>query len=102
MAARVKYPREQREQILKEAKETGNLALVARKHAIAYQTVAAWARAERKAPARKKKQARKDAEARVQDLELENQILKELLKKTNQLWLSDGRCSLDSSPRGTV
>ena len=40
--------------ILKEIKETGNAALVARTHNLNYQTVVGWIRSVRKAPARKK------------------------------------------------
>jgi hypothetical protein len=82
--------------ILKEIKETGNAALVARTHGLNYQTVAAWVRSERKAPARKKAKELKSQEIRLQKLELENRILKELLKKTNQVWLSDDSSQIPS------
>jgi transposase-like protein len=91
MAVEVKsYSKELREQILKEVKDTGNMALVARNHGISYQTVVSWVGSERRAPARKRKQDLKALESRLKDAELENRILKELLKKTNQLWLTDG------------
>jgi transposase-like protein len=90
MAVEVKkYSKELREQVLKEVKDTGNMALVARNHGITYQTVVSWVGSERKAPAKKRKQEVKNLEARLRDAELENRILKELLKKTNQLWLTD-------------
>lgn len=90
MAVEMKsYPKELREQVLKEIKETGNMALVARTHGIAYGTVSSWIYSERKAPAKKHKQDLKALGARLKDAELENRILKELLKKTNQLWLTD-------------
>jgi transposase-like protein len=90
MAVEVKnYSRELREQILKEVKDTGNMALVARNHRMAYQTVAGWVYSERRAPAQKQKKDLKTLTARLRDVELENRILKELLKKTNQLWLTD-------------
>ena len=90
MAVEVKtYSRELRDQILKEVKDTGNMALVARNRGIAYATVVSWVGSERKAPARRRKQELKSLESRLKDFELENRILKELLKKTNQLWLTD-------------
>lgn len=90
MAVEVKkYSKELREQVLKEVKDTGNMALVARNHGITYQTVVSWVGSVRKAPAKKRKQEIKSLEARLKDAELENRILKELLKKTNQLWLTD-------------
>ncbi len=89
MAVEVKsYSKELREQILKEVKDTGNMALVSRKHGISYQTVVSWVGSERRAPAKKRKQDLKSLETRLKDAELENRILKELLKKTNQLWLT--------------
>lgn len=85
-----KYTKEERDQILKEVKDTGNMALVARNRGIAYQTLVSWVGSERRAPARRQRQDMKRLEARLRDAELENRILKELLKKTNQLWLTDG------------
>ena len=91
MAAEVRsYSKELREQILKEVKDTGNMALVARTHGIPYASVASWVSSERRAPAKRRKQELKSLETRLRDAELENRILKELLKKTNQLWLTDG------------
>lgn len=84
-----KYSPELKAQVLKEIKETKNMALVARTHNIVYQTVVNWVYGERKAPIKKREKEKKEYEIRLQKLELENQILKELLKKTNQAWLSD-------------
>jgi len=82
MAVEVKrYSKELREQVLKEVKDTGNIALVARNHCITYQTVASWVGAERNAPAKIQKREIKNIVARLKDAELENRILKELLKK---------------------
>lgn len=90
MAVEVKdYSKELREQVLKEVKDTGNMALVARNHGIAYPTVVSWVGSERRAPAKRRKQDLKALEVRLKNAELENRILKELLKKTNQLWLTD-------------
>jgi len=76
-----RYPKELREQILKEIKDTGNMALVARNHGITYHTVVSWVDSERKTPAKTQKREIKALEARLKDAELENRILKELLKK---------------------
>ena len=85
-----KYSKEDKDQILREVRDTGNMALVARNRGIAYQTVVSWVGSQRRAPARKQRQDLKQLEAKLKDAELENRILKELLKKTNQLWLTDG------------
>lgn len=76
-----KYSNELREQVLQEVKETGNMALVARNRGITYQTVVSWVNTERRAPQQKRKKDLKSLESRLKDAELENRILKELLKK---------------------
>jgi len=84
-----RYDKELRAQVLKEVGETKNAAVVARSHGLKYSTVASWIRAERKAPAKREKAQKKAQQKRLEKLELENRILKELLKKTNQVWLSE-------------
>lgn len=85
--------------ILQEVRETRNAALVARTHGLVYQTVAAWIRIERKAPKKKRESEQKAQALRLAKLELENKILKELLKKTSQAWLSDDPSLEPSSSR---
>ncbi len=87
--------------ILQEVRETKNAALVARTHGLVYQTVSGWIRLERKAPKKKRERERKEQELRFKKLELENRILKELLKKTNQAWLSDEPSLTSSFSRET-
>lgn len=100
MATEVKkYPKEVRAQVLQEIKDTGNAALVARNRGIAYHTVASWVRSEKLSPERRRTQDLQQLEKRLKDIELENRILKELLKKTNQLWLSDEQSAINSSRR---
>lgn len=84
------YSSEYRDQLVKEALETQNVAMVARKHGISSPTLYSWVRRTR-APSKEGLE-----KARVQKLErelrssqLENEILKELLKKTNLAWLGD-------------
>jgi transposase-like protein len=84
-----RYSKELREQVLKEVKETGNMALVARNRGLTYTTVVSWVNSERRAPQQKYNKDFKNLELRLKDAELENRILRELLKKTNQLWLTD-------------
>ncbi len=87
---------ELRKKILCEVKETGNIALVARTHGLKYQTIFAWVRNERRAPLKKKVKAMQEQERKLERLELENRILKELLKKTNLAWLSDDSLQMPS------
>ncbi len=84
-----RHSKELREQALKEVKETGNMALVARNRGLSYTTIVDWVNAEKRAPKKEHKKSLKNLESRLRDAELENRILKELLKKTNQLWLTD-------------
>jgi transposase-like protein len=98
----MKYSKEERAQVLQEVKDTGNAALVARNRGIAYNTVASWIRSDRMAPGRRHSQSLKQLEKQLQDAELENRILKELLKKTNQLWLTDEQCASSSSRKGSL
>lgn len=82
--------------ILKEINETGNSALVARTHGLKYATVVSWVRLSRQAPAKKAAKDSKSLDQKLAKLELENRILKELLKKTNQAWLTDDESQLPS------
>ena len=76
-----RHSKELREQVLKEVKETGNVALVGRNRGISYTTIVSWVNSERNAPNRASKRDLKNLESRLKDAELENRILKELLKK---------------------
>lgn len=83
------YSLEQKEQILKEVADTGNAALVAKKHGVPDSTVYTWQhKAQKKASSHSQKSI-KQLKKQLEDKELENSILKELLKKTNQAWLKD-------------
>ena len=62
---------------------------MARTRGVPYSSVVSWVEAERKAPKKKHRQELRALESKLRDAELENRILKELLKKTNQLWLND-------------
>ena len=86
-----KYSSELKEQIIKEVNETKNITLVANNHNLNHKTVWNWVN-------RKKNESKfttlktiQVLEKKLLDSELENQILKELLKKTNQVWLSDSK-----------
>lgn len=94
-----RYDAELKAQVIKEVKETKNIALVARTRGLIYNTVSGWILAERKAPAKKQQKDQKELRTRLAKLELENRILKELLKKTNQAWLSDELLQNSSLPR---
>lgn len=85
-----KYTEDQKQQVLTEVKETGSISLVARKNDIPVSTIHTWLKKINKdsanvssfASVAKIKQLKKD----LSDKELENQILRDLLKKTYQVW----------------
>jgi len=83
------YGTEFRDSVLKECFETNNYGSVAKKHGIPATTVYSWIRRHKTRDKRKERKTLKKMEKQLSDLELENKILKELLKKSNQLWLKD-------------
>lgn len=79
-----KYSDEFKEQILKECEDTGNIALVARKHNISPKTIYGWSYAVKRRgsvkPLPKNQNKRiSEAEKRLNDLSNENAQLKKLL-----------------------
>ncbi len=83
------YSKELRDQVVKECIETGNYGAVSSKHDIPITTIYGWIKRHK---SKQKKDSRKDVkelEVELKDVQLENRILKELLKKSHQLWLKD-------------
>ena len=89
-----RFSAELKKQVISEAKELGNVAAVARKHGISSPTIHSWIKkseqidskiSEQKAEKSKLRKLEKE----LADQKLENEILKDLLKKTNVAWLGD-------------
>ena len=76
-----RYPADKKEQILKEAEETGSVALVAKKHNVPMTTIHTWKKSLKNKDLHIKNREDRELKKRLTELELENQILKELLKK---------------------
>jgi transposase-like protein len=83
------YEQEFKEQILQECIETNNYNAVARKHDVPASTVYTWLRKFKSKDTIKADKSHKAMKKELADVKLENEILKELLKKTHQLWLKD-------------
>jgi transposase-like protein len=90
-----KYSREEQLKIIDEAKAVGNITAVARKYEINESSIRNWI-------AKYKNKGNQDLIARVTKLEkilsdknLENAILKELLKKTYQVWTTEDQLQVD-------
>ncbi|MGR3317784.1 MAG: transposase [Candidatus Anammoxibacter sp.] len=83
------YSEELREQVVKECIETNNYAAVSSKHKIPVTTIYGWIKRHKKSKVKRKTKNIRDQQKELKDLILENEILKELLKKSHQLWLKD-------------
>jgi transposase-like protein len=84
--------KEFKERIVKECLEVGNIAAVARKHGLKDNAVYNWVTAYRNQNGKSSAvDELKKLQAELKDARLENAILKELIKKTNQVWLKESR-----------
>lgn len=96
------YTKEFKEQLVKEASEVGNIAMVAKRHSIDPSTLRYWMKMRRKTSRKPNGDAElKELRSNLKDAQLENAILKELLKKTNQLWMNESP-SLGSSSQKAI
>ena len=83
------YTAEEKQQILEEVANVGNIPQVASKYDIPKSTIHTWLK---KTKPKKKKATSSEInklKAQLSDSELENAILKDLLKKTYQVWKTD-------------
>ena len=85
----ISYTSEFKEQILKECIETNKYNVVARKHNLPVTTVYTWIKRDKNKTGIQNTKGQKVLKKELADVKLENKILKELLKKTHQLWLKD-------------
>lgn len=83
------YREELKGQVVKECIETNNYAAVSSKHDIPVTTIYGWIRRHKNKQKKESRRNVKGLEAELKDVKLENEILKELLKKSHQLWLKD-------------
>jgi len=85
------YSTIEKNQILAEVVSTGNIATVSRKNDVPASTIHTWLKSSKKKDklSSKSKSEFKSLQNQCNDLELENKILKELLKKTYQVWDTD-------------
>ena len=83
------YSSEFKEQILKECMETNKYNVIAKKHQIPVTTVYTWIKRDKNKTRIQNNKGQKVLQKELADFKLENKVLKELLKKTHQLWLKD-------------
>ena len=83
------YSSEFKEQIIKECMETNRYNVVAKKHQVPTTTVYTWIKRDKNKSKTLKVKGQKAMGKELADAKLEIKVLKELLKKTHQLWLKD-------------
>jgi len=83
-----KYTREEKEQIMEEAKASGNILKVSKKNNIPVSTIHTWFRRDNPKVklAKQEEKQLKLLKKQNNELNLKNKILKELLKKTYLIW----------------
>ncbi len=83
------YSKELRDQVVKECIETGNYGAVSSKHDIPITTIYGWIKRHKNKKKKEGTKSIRELEKQLKDVKLENEILKDLLKKSHQLWLKD-------------
>lgn len=86
MSKQSKFSEELKQQILKEVEEVGVIVTVAKKHGINAKTVHNWMRTHKNKPKLDQARELRELRKKLDDAELENLVLKELLKKTYPRW----------------
>ena len=81
-----RYSLEEKSEILKEVESLGNINLVCRKRGITHTTVHNWIKEEADNNKRNYPAEARRLKKKVSELELQNSILKDLLKKTHQVF----------------
>ena len=94
-----KYSEEEKSKIIQEAKSSGNIMATAKKYSISDGTIHGWMRrVDKLMPTKNLSQENKFLKQQLADKELENAILKDLLKKTVQVWTHEEKSLMSTSP----
>lgn len=99
-----KYSTDEKFKIIQEAKDSGNIAATAKRYNVSDVTIHGWIR--KLITNKNSKKVAIDSSAleikklkkQLNDKELENSILKELVKKTVQIWSNESQSLMNSSP----
>ena len=98
--SKIKYSNEEKLKIISEAKESGNITATAKKYSISDSAIHGWVRKGNVSkPTRDLSKEIKLLKAKLADSKLENLILKDLVKKTVQVWSSEDQQLMNTSPR---
>ena len=100
--SRKRYSDEEKIQIIKEAKESNNISATAKKYSIGDSSIHDWIKKfgdNKSTPEKKLKLENKKLKAQLADAQLENSILKDLVKKTVQVWSHEDQRLMNTSPK---
>lgn len=81
------YSEEFKAQLVKEVEDTGHMSSVAKVHGVSTSTLHGWVGKTRTKEQKGQGESLQSLLKKLEEVELENLVLKELLKKTNQAWL---------------
>jgi transposase-like protein len=94
-----RYSDEEKLKIITEAKTSGNISATAKRYAISDVTVHCWMKKFNKVkPIKDLHQENKRLRQQLADKELECSILKDLVKKTVQVWTHEDKSLMNTSP----
>ncbi len=94
-----RYSDEERLKIITEAKTSGNIAATAKRYSISDVTIHGWMKKLNKVkPNKDLHQENKRLRQQLADSHLENSILKDLVKKTVQVWTHEDKSLMNTSP----
>ena len=94
-----KYSDEEKLKIVEEAKASGNILATAKRYGISDGSIHTWMRNKQiSKPKDNLHQEIKKLKKILADRDLENSILKDLVKKTVQVWTLEGQSLLNTSP----
>jgi len=96
---KTRYSDEEKLKIIAEARSSGNISATAKRYSISDVTIHGWMKKISKVKPEKDLHSElKKLKQQLADKELENAILKELVKKTVQVWTHEEKSLMNSSP----
>lgn len=99
MKKSTRYSNEEKLKIIAEARSSGNISATAKRYSVSDVTIHGWIKKFSKAKPEKDLHAElKKLKQQLADKELENAILKDLVKKTVQVWSHDDKSPMNISP----
>jgi len=94
-----RYSDEERLKIIAEAKTSGNISATAKRYSISDVTIHGWMKKFNKVkPIKDLHQENRRLRQQLADSHLENSILKDLVKKTVQVWTHEDKSLMNTSP----